>query len=76
MIGIGSAFATAPGYALVDDLFKQQERGWAGMGIALFSAIGTLVGIIVSTFNITPLNDYFIITSVLLFIILLITTSI
>ncbi len=76
MIGIGSAFVTAPGYALVVDLFKQQERGWAGMGIALFSAIGTLLGIIISTFNITPLNDYFILTSVLLFLILVITTSI
>ena len=76
MIGIGSAFATAPGYALVVDLFKKQERGWAGMGIALFSAIGTLLGIIAQTIKGIPLEDFFIITSILLFVIVIISTSI
>ncbi len=74
-IGIGSAFATAPGYALVVDLFKQQERGWAGMGIALFSAIGTLTGIIIQGIHGIPLEFFFDITSILLVLILASSTG-
>ena len=74
-IGIGSAFATAPGYALVVDLFKQQERGWAGMGIALFSAIGTLLGIVMQGIQGVPLELFFDLTSLSLLVILLISIT-
>ena len=72
-IGIGSAFATAPGYALVVDLFRQSERSWASMGIALFSAVGTFLGIVMQNIPI-PLEDYFFLTSILLTIIIVLST--
>ena len=75
-IGIGSAFATSPGYALVVDLFKHNERGWAGLGIALFGAIGTLGGIVIQSFTNVPLEMYFLIVSVSLGIISILSVTI
>lgn len=43
---MSSGLVTIPGYALVVDLFAKEERGWAGIGIALFGAFGTLTGIL------------------------------
>jgi MFS family permease len=69
IIGAGSAFATAPGYALVVDMFSKQERGWAGMGIALFSAVGTLLGILLEELNFFTFEEFFLIVPILLLVI-------
>ena len=46
LIAIGLGFVWAPGYALISELFTKAERGWAAMGLAVVSAFGPFVGII------------------------------
>lgn len=57
LVNIGLGFSLAPDYALISELFTKEERGWAGLGFAGVGLLGTVIGVIIEAFLITPYKD-------------------
>ncbi|MFW9930119.1 MAG: MFS transporter [Candidatus Thorarchaeota archaeon] len=57
IIGIGFGFSLAPEYSLISELFKKEERGWAGLGLAIFGTLGTVIGLGINIFLVGPFID-------------------